>query len=57
MLKCSFIKIISEELTMSGKKKYRVKVSENGPYIVTGGLPLLKQIIKINDKGNPPVTI
>ena len=37
---------------MSGKKKYRVKVSENGPYIVTGGLPLLKQIIKINDKGD-----
>ena len=34
---------------MLGKKKYRVKVSENGPYIVTGGLPLLKQIIEIND--------
>jgi CDGSH-type Zn-finger protein len=34
---------------MSEKKKYRVKVSENGPYIVTGGLPLLKQIIEIND--------
>jgi CDGSH-type Zn-finger protein len=34
---------------MSEKKKYRVKVSKNGPYIVTGGLPLLKQIIEIND--------
>jgi CDGSH-type Zn-finger protein len=49
ILKCSFIKIISEELAMSEKKKYHVKVSENGPYIVTGGLPLLKQIIEIND--------
>lgn len=33
---------------MSENKKYRVKVSKNGPYIVTGGLPLSKQIIKIN---------
>ena len=36
---------------MSEKKKYRVKVSKNGPYIVTGGVPLSKQKIKINDKG------
>ena len=36
---------------MSEKKKYRIKVSKNGPYIVTGGVPLSKQKIKINDKG------
>jgi CDGSH-type Zn-finger protein len=49
LTKYGFIKIINEELTMSEKKKYRIKVSENGPYIVTGGLPLLKQSIEINN--------
>lgn len=36
---------------MSEKKKHRIKVTKNGPYIVTGGVPLSKQKIKINDKG------
>ena len=36
---------------MSEKKKCRIKVIKNGPYIVTGGVPLSKQKIKLNDKG------
>ena len=29
----------------------RIKVSENGPYLVEGGVPLGKQIIGTNDEG------
>jgi len=36
---------------MSEKIKYRIIIGKNGPYIVTGGLPLLKQIIETNDMG------
>lgn len=30
---------------------FKVKVTENGPYIVTGGIPLSKQIIYTDNKG------
>ncbi|MCJ7768966.1 MAG: CDGSH iron-sulfur domain-containing protein [Dehalococcoidales bacterium] len=30
---------------------FKVKVTENGPYIVTGGIPLSKQIIYTDDEG------
>jgi CDGSH-type Zn-finger protein len=33
--------------------KGRIKVSKNGPYVVTGGLPLLGMVIKVDDKGYP----
>ena len=33
------------------EKNYKVKVTENGPYMVTGGVPLAEQIIKV-DKDN-----
>ncbi len=31
---------------------YKVKVSRNGPYLVTGGVPLSEQIINVDDKGD-----
>lgn len=31
----------------------RIKVTENGPYIVTGGVPLLRMVIKVDDEGYP----
>lgn len=30
------------------EKNYKVKVTENGPYMVTGGVPLAEQIIKVD---------
>jgi CDGSH-type Zn-finger protein len=35
----------------STKSKVRVAVSENGPYIVTGGVPLAKQTIVADAEG------
>lgn len=28
-----------------GKKKYRIKVTPDGPYIITGDIPMSKQVI------------
>jgi len=43
--------------TVASKKKtakeQRIKVTLNGPYLVTGGVPLSEQIILINDDGDP----
>jgi len=36
---------------VSKKKKYRIKIIRNGPYIVTGGVPLSRMKIKINEEG------
>jgi CDGSH-type Zn-finger protein len=33
--------------------KMKVKVSKNGPYLVSGRIPLLEQIIGIGSDGNP----
>lgn len=38
---------------MAEKLNYKVKVSKNGPYIVSGGIPLEKQVIVINSEGLP----
>jgi CDGSH-type Zn-finger protein len=42
---------------MASKKKaakeQKIKVTLNGPYLVTGGVPLSEQIILINDDGDP----
>jgi len=42
---------------MASKKKaakeFKVKVTLNGPYLVTGGVPLSEQIIQINEDGTP----
>lgn len=34
-------------------KKGRIKVTQNGPYIVTGGLPLTDMVIEVDDEGYP----
>ena len=34
-------------------KKGRIRVTKNGPYIVTGGLPLTGMVIEVDDKGYP----
>jgi len=34
-------------------KKGRIKVAQNGPYIVTGGLPLTGMVIEVDDEGYP----
>ena len=36
---------------MTGKS--RIKVTENGPYIVTGGVPLLRMVIEVDEEGYP----
>jgi len=33
-------------------KKGKIKVSKGGPYLVSGNLPLAKQIILADDEGN-----
>lgn len=34
------------------KEKERIRVTKNGPYRVTGGIPLLKQVLVCDRKGN-----
>jgi CDGSH-type Zn-finger protein len=34
-------------------EKVMIKVTENGPYLVTGGIPLLRMIIKTDSHGDP----
>jgi len=34
-------------------ERARIKVTENGPYIVTGGVPLLRMVIEIDSYGDP----
>ncbi len=36
----------------AGNKKTKIKILKNGPYIVSGGVPLLKQIIDTDREGN-----
>jgi len=36
---------------MSKKNNFLIKVSKNGPYLISGGIPMFKQIIKINERG------
>ncbi len=36
---------------MEGSKDMRIFVTKNGPYVVTGGIPLSKQIIETNELG------
>ncbi len=38
---------------MSKSKNYKIKVTKNGPYIVSGGLPIAKEIIVADVKGTP----
>jgi len=33
--------------------KGKIKIKKNGPYIVTGGLPLIRMVIEIDDDGYP----
>jgi CDGSH-type Zn-finger protein len=42
-----------EPLHKRANKKGRIKITKNGPYIVTGGLPLTGMVIKVDDKGYP----
>jgi CDGSH-type Zn-finger protein len=46
-----FIFCGSGSLYMAGKG--RIKVTKGGPYIVTGGLPLMKMVIEADDDGYP----
>lgn len=34
------------------EKNYRIKILKNGPYLVTGNIPLSEKIISVNAKGN-----
>ena len=38
---------------MADEKKPRFKVTKNGPYLVTGGVPLSKQIVVSDGEGTP----
>jgi len=38
---------------MTNKNSFKIKVSKNGPYIVTGGVPLYKQTIIRDNNGDP----
>ena len=37
----------------AGEKKPRIKVTKDGPYLVSGNIPLAKEIIVCDDKGTP----
>lgn len=39
--------------TKATKKKYKIVVSKNGPYLVSGNLPLAKEIFDTDNAGNP----
>ena len=34
-------------------KKAKIVISKNGPYLVSGGLPLGKEIAEVGDEGEP----
>ncbi|MCX6779277.1 MAG: CDGSH iron-sulfur domain-containing protein [Candidatus Magasanikbacteria bacterium] len=34
-------------------KKYKIVISKNGPYLVFGNLPLVKEVYNTDDQGNP----
>ena len=36
-----------------GVPRFRIKVTKNGPYLVSGGLPLSEQRIRVDSKGQP----
>lgn len=45
---------MKQEKTDSPKsREYRVKVTTNGPYLVSGGVPLSEQTICVDDDGQP----
>ena len=35
----------------TGERNPRIKITENGPYIITGNVPLSKMVIEVDDKG------
>ncbi|HEX7310582.1 MAG TPA: CDGSH iron-sulfur domain-containing protein [Gaiellaceae bacterium] len=37
---------------MAAKGEQRIKVSPNGPYVVTGGVPISRQVIDVDEGGN-----
>jgi CDGSH-type Zn-finger protein len=39
-------------IKQSSDSKYRIKITPNGPLIVTGGVPLAEQSIKIDEEGD-----
>ena len=49
----NIINIIERNKTVSDEKKPRIKVTKNGPYVVTGGVPLSKQIVVSDAEGVP----
>jgi CDGSH-type Zn-finger protein len=38
---------------MEEDKKYKVVISKNGPYLISGKLPLAKEIYNVDNNGNP----
>jgi len=40
-------------MTEAGSKKFRVKVTKDGPYLATGGIPLAEDMIVLGDDGEP----
>jgi len=40
-------------MTKAGDKKFRVKVTKDGPYIVTGGVPLAQGIVTLGSDQEP----
>ncbi len=44
---------MKEEETAALRPPYRVKVTTDGPYLVTGGVPLAEQTVCVDDDGQP----
>jgi len=42
---------MSSEADNTGERKPRIKITKNGPYIVTGNVPLSKMVIETDDEG------
>lgn len=47
------VKLGRETRVMETKDLQRIKVSKNGPYIVSGGIPITKQVIITDSEGTP----
>jgi CDGSH-type Zn-finger protein len=45
------IKMTTPKKTAQKKPQYKIKVSENGPYLVSGGIPLSEQLMCVDSEG------
>jgi CDGSH-type Zn-finger protein len=47
------VELDKEKRVMETKNVQKIKVSKNGPYLISGGIPIRKQVITTDSKGTP----